>query len=121
MTTTAPETTRPVDWADIGQGTVPPTRRDEFLTVADELTWHAPEGDHPFSPAHALMAVIREFGIRPVTAIAYSGMWEAPDGPETATYTVLGVRTRKQTLLFVDEGVQITPVAFLPYTPEAAA
>lgn len=112
MTTVAPEATR-TDWIDIGKGTVPTRRRDEFLAVAEDLTWHEPTGSHPFSPAHALMAVIREFDIRGVQAIAYSGAWTAPDGPETATYQVLGVRTRRQRLIFVDEGVRVVPVVIL--------
>ena len=110
-----------VDWCRPGESVVPKARRAEFVRKMREQVWHEPEGNHPFSPAHALMAVIEEFGIKPVMGIGYSPAWTAPDGPETATYTVLGVKTRKQHIAFVDQGWRVVPVAILDLEGEELA
>ena len=57
--------------------------------------------------------IIDEWDI-PAVAVSHNVPWYAPDGPETATYTVLGVKTRRQRLIFIDGGCAITPVLILP-------
>lgn len=114
MTVTAPAPAAAVEWLSPGLEYVPEHRRESFLTAIKEQKWKEPNGEHPFSPGMALQAVIREFGIRPVVSVSYNVPWYCPDGPETATYTVLGIKTRRQLLLFLDAGVSIAPVAFMP-------
>lgn len=89
-------------WTDIGIDAVPVEDRDTFASTLDTVEWVAPRGTHPVAPALALRSVIREFDIKPVTAVSYN----VPRVP----YTVLGVRTRKQAMFFIDLGTQVTPV-----------
>lgn len=88
------------DWTEVGAADV--RDRAKFLTRLTEARWEPPTGSKPMSPALGLTAVIREFGIRPVTAVTYNAVWKR--------YQILGVRTRKQALWFLDKGSGITPV-----------
>jgi hypothetical protein len=67
----------------------------EAVAVAiDELTWQQPvDGviEGPMSPVLMLQAVIEQMGLRPVVGYAYGGCLDYPDGPETATFSLLGV------------------------------
>lgn len=109
-----PVPTDQVEWVSIGASLVPESRRLAFLAAITGQHWCGPDGTHPMSPGLALQTIIREFGIRPVEAVSYNVPWYAPDGPETATYTVLGVKTRKQRLIFVDTGTDVRAICILP-------
>ena len=118
------------DWPDNGTSVLPVQHRATFLahlrgehTVmgdygGEPVKWIAPSGSFPFTPGKGLEAVIREFEITPVTAVSYNLAWVCDDrdhkpgnaGGYTATYGILGVRTRKQAIYFIDTGVAIVPV-----------
>lgn len=124
------------EWMDVGAKVLPPEYRERFLAMlfgvhhgsqsnvhrpGEVMEWRAPSGSMPFSPGHALQTLITEFSIRPVTAVSYNLGWECHDstykpgsyGDFTITHTVLGVRTRKQVIVFLDGGVAYTPVAII--------
>lgn len=118
------------EFTEVGTGVLPEQHRDTFLALlrgdpvpsqgwsGDTPVWRSPNGTMPMSPGLGLQTVVSEFGIRPVTAVSYNMAYEAHDttgepgrfGDFTATYTVLGVRTRKQAIYFLDGGARITPV-----------
>jgi hypothetical protein len=134
VTAAATEATPTTDreWINVGTEVLPEKYRPAFLTLLagedvdrfsfDGITprWESPQGPKPFSPGYALRAVITEFGLTPVTQVSYNLAWECHDttlrpgyaGGYTATLTVLGVRTRKQTLWFIDGigGDRVYPV-----------
>lgn len=84
--------------------------RTRINTQIDQLTWQSPFEPLPYS----LALVLRE--IRPhlpatVTAVALNGTFDAPDGPDTATYTLFAVEgihgvggRGRQRLYFLDLG-----------------
>lgn len=133
MTTTpiAPATDA-FEWTDIGATMLPEKYRDLFVQVlrgdadldpdlfwTDGITWRAPNGTMPMSPGMSLQAVVNEYGFRRITAVSHNLAWEADDTTHevpcrrpgyTATYTILGVRTRTQAFYFLDGGVSITPI-----------
>jgi hypothetical protein len=132
MSTLTTETAR-FDWTETGAKALPPEHRADFLRhLAGEHVdsqhdfaghgaprWRSPNGSFPMSPGMSLEAAIREFDIRPVTAVSHAGAWIAHDtsgkpgyfGDYTCTYTMLAVRTRKQVIHFLDGGCSIIPVA----------
>ena len=110
----APVPTDKADWMEIGVKVVTPARRAAFLAAVEGMAWRGAEGSHPMSPAMAIETVISEFGISPVEAVSYNVPWDLPDGPETATYTVIGIKTRIQRLIFTDGGCAVTPILILP-------
>lgn len=83
------------------------------------LTWHdVPEDGTitgPMSPILLLKEVIAQLELRPVVAFCYGGCLEYPDGPETATYSLVGVeiKTSKQhfRVYLFDTGTGAMPVA----------
>lgn len=79
----------------------------------DELTWHEPVDDTiegPMSPVLMLQAVVEQMGLRPVVGYAFGGCLYYPDGPETATFSLLGVEVRTRTqhfrLYLLDTGLE---------------
>lgn len=92
--------------------------QEAINTEIDALTWHDVPADGvitgPMSPVLMLKEVIGQLGLRPVVAYAYGGCLEHPDGPETATYSLLGVeiRTTRQRfrLHLLDTGTGAIPV-----------
>lgn len=74
----------------------------------DELRWQPPQGMVPFSSGSLLMAVIPQLKLTVVTAIALNGHLDLPDGPQTATYSLLGVEGTelrvRQRLYLLDVG-----------------
>ena len=60
----------------------------------DQLTWQHPSEPLPMSPGLLLQEVIPQMGIRSVSALAVNGILEhIPDGPDHATYAVLGIES----------------------------
>ena len=118
-------------WTPVGEQYLPPEQRDKFVQRLAGVKWLTSTGKHPFSPAHGLMTVISEFGIRGVVEISYTVTWRIPEKPtmryEDMPYQhpdynvdaqVLGVKTRLgQAMWFLDMGHHIVPVAL--DTPEA--
>lgn len=121
------------EFTDIGARALPEQYRGDFVRhLAGEHVdsqrdfagsgaprWRSANGTMPMSPGMSLQTVIQEFGITPVTAVSHSGAWIAHDttgqpgyfGDYTCTYTLLGVRTRKQAIYFLDGGCSVVPVA----------
>jgi hypothetical protein len=118
------------EWTDNGTSVLPIQHRATFLahlrgehTVQGDyggkpVKWIAPVGMMPMTPAMGLQAAVREFDIKPVTAVSHNLAWLCDDrthkpgyaGGYTATYGLLGVRTRKQAIYFIDTGITIVPV-----------
>lgn len=119
------------EWMDNGTSVLPVQHRATFLshlrgehTVMGEyggepVKWIAPKGMMPMSPALALQAVVAEFDIKPITAVSHNLAWLCDDrthkpggggGDFTATYSIIGVRTRKQAIYFLDTGVAVVPI-----------
>lgn len=99
--------------------------QQEFATEADSLTWQPVPDDGvingPMSPVLMLQAVIEQMKLRPVVGFAFGGVLEYPDGPETATYSVLGVEIRTRTQHFrihlLDTGLGAQPM-FIDWLPQ---
>lgn len=125
-------TTDNVEWTDVGKTVLPEEYREAFLahlrgertngvdycnSEGETPTWRSPNGSFPMSPGLALQTVVREWGMNP-RQVTYNMAWLAHDttgvpgyfGDFSATYTVLGVRTGKQSIFLLDGGVSITPV-----------
>lgn len=89
-----------------------------FVAEADDLTWHPVPDDGvikgPMSPVLMLKEVIEQLELHGVVSVAYGGVLEYPDGPETATYSCLGVevQTKRQhfRILLLDTGLGAMPV-----------
>lgn len=134
--------TEQIEWMDFGTRVLPEQYRDQFLAVLNGVEvesqdrvqregvgvrWRAPNGFMPMSPGLVLEAIINEFDIKPVTAVSHNLAWEAHDttgkpghfGDYTCTYQVLGVRTRKQALYFLDGGCAAYPVLIVNLTEPA--
>lgn len=130
-------------WTDVGTTALPPAYRGMFLAhlfgehhpsqsevhrPGEVMEWRAPSGRMPFSPGHALQSLIEEFEIRQVTAVSHNLAWHAHDttgkpgyfGDYSCTYQVLGIRTRRQVLVFLDGQCCYTPIAIINL-PEPAA
>jgi hypothetical protein len=121
-----------VEWTDIGVRALPEQYRGRFLDHLNGIntvgvdhcmrdgetpSWRSPDGSFPMSPGMALDAVVKEFGI-PARQVSHNMAWLAHDtsgqpgyfGDYSGTYSVLGVRTKRQTLWFIDHGANIYPV-----------
>ena len=115
------------DWTNIGTEILPVQHRATFLAhlrgeytvqpAPEVIEWREPTGKHPMSHAEALKAVVLDFDIKPVMQITYGMTWTADQhthkpGPslDAGVYSIIGVRTRKQAMYFIDRGVTITPV-----------
>lgn len=133
MTTTD---TPAIEWTEIGAEILPTdAARTYFADLIGgrneewgEARWHVANGSHPFSPGMALNTIVTEFKIRPSAGVSYNLAYEChdttlrpgPAGGYTATYTALGLRTRKQTIWFIDTGLSIYPVLIVndgPHEP----
>lgn len=132
--------TETVEFIPVGASLLPERYHDLFVKVlrgdpdlpahrlwTEGVKWRSPNGSFPLSPGMSLEAVIREFDIKPVTAVSHNLAWEADDRNGTvpaepgytATYSILGVRTRTQAIYFLDGGCAITPVAVETLTERA--
>lgn len=134
-TTTAPIDPSTVEFIDIGTRAVPEQYRGRFLdhlagvnTVGvdncmrdgETPVWRSPDGSFPMSPGMALELVIHEFRI-PARQVSHNMAWLAHDttgqpgyfGDYSGTYQLLGVRTKKQTLWFMDRGSSVCPVLII--------
>lgn len=128
--------TATLEWTEIGKTVLPEQYRDVFLAhlrgeetqgvdvcsrEGETPTWRTPTGSFPMSPGLALKSVCEEWKINP-RQVSHNMAWPADDTtglpggdptkhPDfTATYTILGVRTRKQSIYLLDGGVSITPI-----------
>lgn len=71
----------------------------------ETMTWHdvPPDGiiHGPMSPILMLQEIIQQMELRHVVSYSYNGSGlEYPDGPETATYSLLGVEIKTRTQHF---------------------
>lgn len=120
-----------IEWTEIGTTVLPARHRAAFTAMlagiydgeARPWEWVKPNGMLPMSPGMALETLIAEFRIRPVLAVSHTGMWEYDErtlaprpgsmGAYVATGSVLGIRTGRQTLVFLDAGCTLTPVCII--------
>lgn len=97
-------------------------RREEIVRAAETLTWHelSPGLEGPMSPMLTLRAVVEAMGPGAwdfTSRVAWSGEpIEFPDGPETATYSLVGVECKSKTgttrFVFLDTGLSAVPMFF---------
>lgn len=115
------------EWTDVGRdfhdtaaaewASTRETFESRVEAAAAELTWQAPAAGvitGPMSPVQMLKEVIGQLDLRPITGYAYGGCLYYPDGPEHATYSLLGVevttRTQKFRVVLLDTGLGATPL-----------
>ena len=80
---------------------VPENRRPELLKVIESADWVPVHGSHPFSQGYAVRTALTH--IPNARETTYSKMWTVPQ-PENRTYSVIGLRTSRQELFFLDDG-----------------
>lgn len=82
--------------------------RAQISKEIDGLKWVEPNGQFPFSPGMMLQELVKELKLRNVQKVAYSGYLELPDGPETGTYSIVGIvngyKNGTLTLYYLDIG-----------------
>lgn len=100
--------------------------QEKVAQEVDVLAWREPvDGviSGPMSPVLALQEVIEQLELRPVVAFAFGGCLSYPDGPERASYGLLGVevRTTKQRfrLHLLDTGTGCIPMCLDWYEGES--
>jgi hypothetical protein len=106
-------------WLEVGKDYTSGKDRDRVSAAIEALAWHPPTGQGPMSPVLTLQSVVTELRLPKVSALGWGGgdanVLEYPDGPETATYTVLGVESNysngRARLYVLDTGVAAVPVA----------
>lgn len=132
-----------MEWTEIGLTVLPEQYRDVFLrhlageetvgvdycsTEGETPKWRSPNGQFPMSPGLALKSVCEEWKINP-RQVSHNMAWLADDTsgmpggdpakhPDfAATYSILGVRTARQTIYLLDGGVSITPLLIVDDGP----
>jgi hypothetical protein len=106
-------------WLEVGKDYTSGEDRDRVVAAIEALEWRPPTGEGPMSPVLMLQSVVTELRLPKVSAIAWGGgdanVLDYPDGPETATYTVLGVESNysngRARLYVLDTGVAAVPLA----------
>jgi hypothetical protein len=106
-------------WLEVGKDYTSGKDRDRVAAAIEALQWRPPTGEGPMSPVLMLQAVVSELRLPKVSAIAWGGgeanVLEYPDGPDTATYSVLGVESNytngRARLYVLDTGVGAVPLA----------
>jgi hypothetical protein len=106
-------------WLEVGKNYTSGKDRDRVEAAIEALQWHPPTGEGPMSPVLTLESVVTELRLPKVSAIAWGGgdanVLTYPDGPETATDTVLGVESNysngRARLYVLDTGVAAVPLA----------
>lgn len=96
-------------WTEIGGQVVGEDERERFLAVAERTRWVEPTGRHPLMQAAALNALVKQFDITNAEKIGYSEGWRARGVEEGGYYGIVGIRTKRQRLYFVDRGSDILP------------
>lgn len=104
-------------WTGIGEQVVAEDERKRFLVVAERTEWISPEGSHPMMPALAINKVAQEFGING-REIGYDQGWQARGVEEGGYYGIIGIRTKRQRLYFIDRGSDIIPTLIVTDAPE---
>jgi hypothetical protein len=115
-------------WLEIGKPYTSGKDRDRVAAAIEALQWRPPTGEGPMSPVLMLQSVVTELRLPKVSAIAWGGgganVLDYPDGPETATYTVLGVESNytdgRARLYVLDTGVAAVPLAADFPVPESS-
>lgn len=90
-------------WIEVEAATdlVPEDRRAEFLEELVLASWVPVQGTHPFSQGCAVRTGLAR--IRNALETTYSQTWRV-SMPEERHHTVVGFRTPKQELFFLDDG-----------------
>jgi hypothetical protein len=106
-------------WLEVGKDYTSGNDRVRVEAAIEALEWRPSTGEGPMSPVLMLQSVVTELRLPKVSAIAWGGgdanVLTYPDGPETATYTVLGVESNysngRARLYVLDTGVAAVPLA----------
>lgn len=96
-------------WTQIGEQVVQEDQREAFLAAAERTQWISPEGGHPMMPAMAINEITKSLGITNGRQIGYDQGWQARGVEEGGYYGIIGIRTTRQRLYFVDRGSDIIP------------
>ncbi|MFD4247299.1 hypothetical protein ACFWP3_37785 [Streptomyces sp. NPDC058525] len=99
------EHTHPTSWieTELSNALVPESRRAEFLEGLDGASWVPVQGTHPFSQGYAVRAALSR--IPDALEATYSQTWTVrPDEEGERHYTVIGLRTRRQEIVLLDDG-----------------
>ncbi|MFJ9580642.1 hypothetical protein ACIRQF_30165 [Streptomyces sp. NPDC101191] len=82
---------------------IPENLRTEFLERLEDASWVPVQGSHPFSQGYALRTALRR--IPNAREATYSQTWTVHTGQEGERHhTVLGLRTPRQEIFFLDDG-----------------
>jgi hypothetical protein len=103
-------------WTGVGEEVVREDQREAFLAKAERTEWISPEGSHPFMPAAAINEITKSFGIKNGRQIGYDQGWQARGITEGGYYSIIGIRTKRQRLYFVDRGSDIIPTLIVTDT-----
>jgi hypothetical protein len=106
-------------WLEVGKDYTSGNDRVRVEAAIEALEWRPSTGEGPMSPVLMLQSVVTGLRLPKVSAIAWGGgeanVLTYPDGPETATYTVLGVESNysngRARLYVLDTGVAAVPLA----------
>lgn len=80
------------------------------------LEWRWPQGTLPFSQGAMINKIIADMRLPRVTAITYGGVLHVPDGPEMASYDIVGIEAKFANMrvrgYWIDTGTGAVPILF---------
>ncbi|WP_184502985.1 hypothetical protein [Streptomyces botrytidirepellens] len=88
--------------AEAAKALVPENRRAEFLARLDGASWVPVKETHPFLQAYAVRTALS--GVPDAHEATYSQIWTTPGQEGERHHTVVGLRTSRQEIFFLDDG-----------------